>query len=626
MKKAAGKNKNDKKRIRQHEDEKRCPTPREDIMQDTRTINAERLKMLTFLYRDCTYIRAASEKLQTVTLNGGISAKIGNIIDVPYFNERVANRLTESMRRAVEWIDVAGFVPFSVDPPLQCEDATGPSVGFGSDEAGEMMGHGKGNSSGEVFYEQQEGISEDTDPEQESRPRPSTVEPSDFDFMVPSLGVGSYKVYRDANDNKRRIVYVDNKNSNRSSGSYGEDEDGEKRRDPEWYVYTVEEPHDDGNPNSSTSRLLHYYERLRAVEQLEMSGAQLGYRPVVVTQPAPLGQGLNRLDKHRGFMTDNEAVSLSSKDSLGMPVGFKDAMREKDEHMRYVLQYNGIDPDKGVRDALSGGDSSLPKMTIETQRQYANVVKPTKIFDVDEKEKQYISRVAVEFGVPSSDLISSGNRFKPDRDEQSIMLIEKGRALRRVLTDLLYHVFDFRNKNRAQRHFRAALEANGSYMRDVEVVVQNTKKLIEKARKDAVKPMASPVAQAEKSAPKASVKKEKAEKGEDDVDQSAPENGTSDVDTQMDTNVEVTPEQSSAMPESVEDLINFVRQAEVSYAHITRVQNALESMMSLDRPLVISWKQPLISNASQIQSVSAALELDDAQKASLARFHYGMAT
>ena len=678
-------------------------------MRDAQYINPKIITVLTNLYRRCSFISSASKKRASVVLNGGLNLKIGGLVALPDFDESAHYRLIQNLERASHWIDVVGFIPFSVDPTEvddSDEEQYGSSVGIGSDIVDEGtdcdadIGGQNGNpnsSSSRGSQMKRRGAKQNAklsacDEESRAGRTKTSTRSKDFDFTVPSVGVGRFQVYRDSRDNSRRIVYIDDEedeggcgaqtaSSASDSGKGGnEDDDGNPPKKRVWYVYVVEEPLLDATPSSPLARLEARYRYLEGLEASERRGAELGFNPIIVTEPQPPGKGLRNLDHHTGFMTDAEAVSGSTdRNGKGLPPGFTRTFQEAIDRYRDILSINNIDPDDAVKEYTQGGNTRFREHNVRDRRHFSTTIAPHTIIDIEKKQRDYVRRVAIEFGVPESDLGESNSRFKEDRDSHSSSLIESSRQVRGVLVDLLQRVFSIKNNGRLTKTLVTVSSQNREQSTILKSILDDTKKLLEEAKKEATSLksfqnwraesslFASPapsnngsmVGQTVNMLPSAShtdgpmrtgrgATSSKAKGASGGVDSSGydskggrgngsgsePYQGSSAAKTtqlnatssqQMsESHAEASSIQISELPDSVEALVKWIDRVEASFTHIQRVQRVLDDILRSGRPICISWTQPLIADQSQIDTSVSALRMDDNQKAQIARQYYGM--
>ncbi|MCA1799920.1 MAG: hypothetical protein LC650_01320, partial [Actinobacteria bacterium] len=490
-----------------HGRKRHVPFARDEI-----DIDQRQMQECEYLWRNCVYVQRASQRLNQVTLAGSLEILLGGLFPVPSFDRAVADRILRNLKRAMQWIDVVGMVPFSVDHVNMAVGAShvgfGGEVGLRSDDpdiGGQRQGRATdelrpsgmarvyrkrpGSGSGYTLVEE---LGEGTNGEGDtppSEPSPSTgdarepVEASDFDFTVPSLGVGYFTVYRDARDNIRKAVYhspEDNKQT---------DATGAQLPKRNWYVFTVDTPSVDGKLSSILSRLLPAYKELRALERLELDGARLGFHPQLVTEQHPPGKNQRQIDRHAAFATDGENMAqIGKKNRQGIDPFYMAALERNTNFHRELLKQYNIDYDEATHRFRqnAGDDPSHNQQRIPKGSTLSSVLVPHKVMDIQAHHNTYVGKVAIEYGISHTDFAAGTMRFKLDQGTVNAQLIERARSRRTVLSGLLHDVFVTRNGSRLRTHLTKTLDEYTEKASVVNVARQKMEALIKESSKQAL--------------------------------------------------------------------------------------------------------------------------------------------
>ena len=216
------------------------------------------------------YIRTAIKELTELTFDGGIDVKLGSVMGFPDYGEDSERRLLDQLERALRWRLVHGFIPFHVqrfryDYPRTREAiqrAENPAEGLLSTDAYRRQDdndhetetspdHGAANDYywGDSDEEEDEFVDLHRD----------HVYLDDLHFLVPSLGTGTFNVFLDLTDYRRKVVFKPSWASAKERGELdtvdADDPDAPDPENQDWFVYVEEEPDVHGKTRSPVSAL-----------------------------------------------------------------------------------------------------------------------------------------------------------------------------------------------------------------------------------------------------------------------------------------------------------------------------------------------------------------------------------
>ncbi len=555
----------------------------------------------------CVYVMAASRKRMEIALNGGIDIKIGQFIDFPGFTPGMAKQLCRSMERAVQWIEAAGFVPFMVSPRAPDTEVVSDRLGLSSLDAARIQSTVGaravvGNDVGPEEGEQGGGSAAAAIP---------SVAATDFDFVVPAVGEGEYKLYRDPVDFQRKVVYVDRKRAGGSTADTPDDDGAAKAADanrPLWFVYTVEAPRrDTGMPVCALGRLRPRHERLKRLECHEERGIELGYSPVVVSEEAPAGKNQRSLDNHIGVMDDVSVTKqiLPGTGTQGYPPGYNDLVMDIHANYQNILAASGIDPSKASSTMGKVGLRVFREHKLLGRRHNTAVVTAHSVADMDQKALKYVEAVAVEYGLQVNELAgtAASARFKVSYDEQNASLREKARRLREILTDFLRAVFDAKNVGNLTRVVGEAYQGYGARLAELTAIRSTLETKIAAARADVTALKAAPPDPRE----------------QDPGTSEDPVAASNDPEEEDPLDFHEPP-----VPATVDDMTDWLASVTQSYASITMAQDMLDAITSAAHPLSITWRHPLLTNMAMLGQLGTLVGMSPAQRVAISRDYLGM--
>lgn len=655
--------------------------------------------------REDSYISRASERLIATTTRGGISAKLGGVIPISSFTEDMENAWIDNARHAMEWFLCAGFVPIEIRQRrpeekrlpengedndtttttnkvgvVEEEDTDDRSAVGESDDSNDKLAKSYnllGPSDVEMAYRGRHGYSEDVPPEIEENNvlnygsttifGDNTLETApgldteDFDFSVPSVGYGSYVVYRDPETNRRRMYkkYDEelerrrrrdrekerrrredqiNKNLPRSNQAWrGPDEDL-REVESKWYIFMLEEPFDDGRPSCSMTRIVDDYERyLYALEQ-ERTGIHLANSPLAFIEHQDPAKYMGNRDRHMSYVSEEEAVRIhTEKSRRGRPRHVEDALNNATTHFRNVVTHAGFDMDQleqqywqsqqsaggsnGGSQHMSGGGRTH---ALPHTRKHGATLKPTKLVTASEYHNMFINSIVVEFGIPAQDFKSEDrSRFKQDRVQQIPALIDRVRDFRNRLSEMMQEIFVQKNAEvlpGTLGRIAETLDIERIHLNDaVERLMQISGDVRQRLFEDGIIP-----------SPGTGQPQENRGIYEQDQRQPVSPEISQVSDVKDDTN-EMTATDNSTTPdesgktidEDAMHTLNWIKYVERTYDAIARAQEFINKILNNSRPLTVNWKQPIIPDANSISNISKMIGLDERQEQELASSYLG---
>lgn len=569
---------------------------------DVRSVDDNEVSELFSLWRGCTFIQAASQRLTTVTLDGDLELMLGDLFPMPEFGWEQSARVLDNFRRAMMWIDVVGVVPFSVEVPVIADVKGGQPVAdvmrvmdeaagsFG--KAGAPSDHPElGGDGGD------NGGGGDGDEANENAPEKRMLEQGDFEFFVPSPGTGTLRTYVDARDQVRKTTFEPKHPATVAA-------DGRKRQ---WYAYTVQSPSENGEIDSIVARLRPQRDALTRAERLEERGAELGIKPVVVTQPQPPGKNQRQLDRHRAFMTDSANVMESGQqDSQGLPPIFSQALQRTHSIYGSILSANGIDPKAAFRAGSASSGSGSPVSDLDEHRvaedyTYAAALTPHRFMNTEAKRNDYIAQVAAEYGVSQADFSAGSARFKIDPSTSNARFVEHCRRRRRILSNLFYSVLSIRNAGRARGKLQQSYEVLGNEIGSLQETVNTMTRLVDEGVRESIQRVPQP------------------HHVDQTVESLEPPRKRAKVD-------DAEPASSSPLelPASVQKLIVYREQLLGSFQHLGEARRLIVGLLESSHPFKLRWTQPLTADERDLKRAVDSLSMAEVKRAEIWRHHYGM--
>lgn len=639
--------------------------------------------------REDTYIARAIDRIVTATIMGGLEVKLGGVIPIAAFSRRMERAWVENARYALEWFMAAGFVPLEITNPLSTADDQGsrnedasqsgqdadPGVGADpdkevsddgqhnesardADQAGDVLGPSDIEMEYRVRHQHADTVPEDlADP---ANPLDTTmaslfgadgdvdnvsgpgVRTDDFSFAVPTVGYGQYRVYRDVNDNRRKVYKVYNEQDRESARmrikkrrqrSDSSASNSMTRAQPEldadedlyesetrWYVFMLEEPRHDGLPSCPLSRIIPHYERYIFALNQERGGVHLANNPLSFVQHQPPGKYLGNLDRHSSYMTEEESVRIhTEKSQRGRPRQIEEALQNAHRHFRNVIGHAGLDLDEmeqsymtQLRNGNRNGDDASREGSGRTQllpemRTYAGTVKPTKYVVASEYREMYINAIVVEFGIPAQDFATQDHsRFKHDRNQQVPALIERVRDFRTNLSEMMQEIF---------------MKKNANNLSDTLARIAETVEVERVTMYDAVKRLSHMSKNVRKRLFKGSVVNPPHEQSQTQPQTAPADSQPSDDAAAVDQSSQKVYE--APMDSEVKEALEWIRYIENTYEAVSQAQSFINRVLSNDSPLVVSWRQPIVPDANTIATVADLLGWDDQRRQQLTAHYLG---
>lgn len=245
----AGDEKRDHKRHRRVAVVQQCAVKKEQLAWNLR------------IYRQCPYVSNAVSQLSTLTLTGGARITIGDLVDLPDFTASTEAYLMEQLGHALQWIIVAGFIPFCVEP----------------------------NS--EVLDDRVDGNRDVL-----------------FDVIEPQL-IGSFERYFNPITKRVEMRFI------KDWKTYEDGDEDDEDLASQWYVYSVSPPDEEGTVNSAISKIRPEYKALDLIYRpADVDGTMLATHPIPVDEELP---------KPRGTLVDEDESGRRRLDGLlgGAPSG-----------------------------------------------------------------------------------------------------------------------------------------------------------------------------------------------------------------------------------------------------------------------------------------------------------------
>jgi hypothetical protein len=630
----------------------------------------------------CVYMKHASMRRRRAILEGGFDIRIGGMIDLPRFSPEADARHMGNLTRALDWLEVAGFIPFCIrSQPLATKLNTGPAMTI--DKAA-SDGEEEEEEEDESFLEDMGWTSnKDRDSDegkdhlrqqiQEDPVERLSVEDADFDFIVPAVGVGRYEMVIDPIDKLRKIVVVEGslgpyepvssgaragtasnvdgladneddatKSSDgcSSSGSYGKGASLE-----EWRVFVIEEPFSDGTPNCSVGRLYPQLVELRNLLRLEMTASRDALDPVVVTDHADMSRQSNAHDRHLGFASDVETIKLpATSQAQGLPAGMRDLLEANRRHYEQKIAAAGLnpvtnEPFESAEDPLGGIGHARPLRShrVPYGLQYRTIAAPHPIVDSFRLRDQYKLCVAIEFQVPETEFGIEGLRkgIKEDHTQPLSLFINNVRNMREWLATFLMTVFHIKSADRLERWLMSLKRDNGKRLEELNEVAAFVASRIEKARKGvihepiqqeqaALDPAAAP---AEATPP---AKKEE-ESGKEKKGETGSAAAAAAVPTQEKANNPVNPTSQPTpfsggiqLPSDLQSLSAWMARASESYSLLSEIQGFLDKVLNRELPtLEIKWRRPITNELSILERHDGLLQATPDEHRTMLRRFFG---
>lgn len=632
---------------------------RAPIVRDMVDVSQRELQECVHVWRRCVYVHQASQRLNRVTLAGSLEIFLGGIFPVASFYRAAADRVLKNLERAMQWIDVAGMVPFSVDHTdvavQASESGRGGEIGLRSDDPEATRKSDRprdeerptsytrlytkrpGNGSGYTLIEE---IGDGTD-NQDDQPPPKfretvdkrdPVDATDFDFTVPSLGVGHFSVYRDARDNIRKAIY-----HSPEENAHRDEDMRDKIPQRNWYVFTVDTPGLDGSLTSILSRLLPAYKEMQELERLEKSGARLGFNPQLVTEEHPPGKNQHQLDRHRAFNTDHDnMIELGNKSRQGVDAFYEKAIDRNQRFHRDLLNSLNIDYDTTVqrfvqqRDAPGETPANQEKITRGSK--LSTVLVPHKVLDMPARHNGYIGKVAIEYGIAHSDFAAGTMRFKLDQGTVNARLIERARSRRTILCGLLYDVFKVKNGGRLQDHLHGMLDDYTQKSNVVNEAKEKLQELIEKSSDAALhhipegipgqymSPEPTAVPEVADSTGQPPAKRPRLASPSAGGDGGSGGGGTAGIQsTGPDI---VTP--LEVLPKPMQDMLSWYEQLKLSFEHLAEMRRVLSDLVDSPQPVHVHWTQPVVGDREELIQAAEHLQYSDTKKNAIWRQYYAV--
>lgn len=318
-------------------------------------------------YQKTDEVINASSHLKSCSLDGGVDVKLGKIIPFPGYNDDAHEDLVDNLLRAIDWSFSVGFVPYffrNKNRPLRARP-----------------------------IKQEQGNTDAMDIDVEEPDPINELDAEDLKFYVPSLGHGTYQSYKDRETCLRKIEYI---------RSREDKEDG----DTFWFVYTCEEPIIDvqdsedvrypsmarGLVNSPVARLLPDIEAMRQFRKEDRFANKVATMPPYIIEHLPPA-------KESAQLTTGQ---LHNDGRNTAPGSFG--------RTRQATVYSP-NPDGSVSGTDKDGTTfQIPMdiariMTREIKIQdgytYSGLFTPHAYTRISERHNDFVSRVSIAFGVPA---------------------------------------------------------------------------------------------------------------------------------------------------------------------------------------------------------------------------------
>lgn len=622
---------------------------RDDFKVDEVAINQDEILRNLEHLQQCTFTHKGATRLRETVLNGEIEISLAGLFAMPNFTRSVAERAKRNMRRVNTWIEIAGFVPFTLDVDNETlgEDIVGDPW-EPEDDAAAAASEDQPHEKNSVWtstldrrapafdkidaipltpetgarmspeMEAEEAMKEKRRHEVNDKPVFNGVLASDFDFMVPSPGLGSFTMYRDCRDNIRKLQY-EPPSKGGAGGSTAPKFVPESSR---WFVFLVDEPYANGDPNCIVSRLRQKRNELIRAEQLELVGAHLGVKPTVVTEPVAPGKHQGAIDRHSTLLSDPQTIkNVTGKEDHGIDPFYADARSKMVEFYRQVMESAGVDHDHAIGHYVHGtglktgsGSTDNPRFLVNEARHYVGQITPHKFMITSEKRSEYISQVAVEYGIPMTDFNAATMRFKLDDGAMNARFTEMARYRRHILCTIMHDIFSIKNGTRLRD---SVTDSVGFFTKKASVISlasQRLRGLIETAIHGSIHWKPSTTVADPHQHP------EEEEEDEGGGESRRPKKQrTSTAAAAIDSDI-----LKQMLPEKVTDMLHWYQQLRDSLDYVVKMRRVVEDIENADTPVQISWSQPITTDRADVTHAIEVLGFSELRQQDIWRRHYGL--
>lgn len=604
---------------------------------ETFDVNPISINDCVHLYQKSSEIISAMNHMKRFTLDGGVDVKIARVEIFPGYNDDAEKRLLDNLMLALDWRMALGFVPFGFRRRQSLVKAEPESEDF-DDDGMDIDDRATLQPTGE--------------------PEP-LLAVEDLEFFVPELGYGSYTTHLDLRDYRRKVEYTLT-------------EDERRERDTERYVFTQDSPitplvaNMGGEElrgaivNSPVARLVPHAKMLTEYITADRAATQIASSPPFITQRRPPAK--------EGTRVSSREFNQDGRTGAGFPILSDTDIQQLSNTQKSEINRT-IDADV---DRLKQRE-----LRIEDDREYVGVMTPHAYTRVSDREHAFLSKVAIETGVPTNvilpglasgkssssgmagaaagkkDTQSSGSKQSSSANESKKTMtggftadpaFNKALELRDFLQDFFQAVMMLKNGLRVAHAFALDIGTRGHELSMKESLIKQLDESIEKARQAVINFDSVIDAESSQTAELRANDRQNALTVTDpqtvkDINKSAL------VPPSPDTNgsgggsrkppsaggaMEVPksgvhePHTTIPVPREVEDLTR--RRIEIinDMQAISEAIKLRESMASTKRPISLVYRQPFVNDTSQIPQIISMLGLPVERGNSIAQRRMGL--